>query len=243
LVLSERRITANHKTSNSQSIMKTPDSAHTVRTGLLAALLLAIGATAQSAEPTASLKDAFKDYFKVGTAISAASRPGMASDGARRKSPKDIALVKAQFNQIVPENEMKWMSVHPRPGKDGYDWTAADAFAEFGSKNNMELAGHTLVWHSQTPNWVFEGTSLPPGAKAGIQAGWRRKESRPKSSDAAAGRRYSTRRAASSSRWTVWRRWAVSAGSISMDLALPVKNCSKECGSTFTRWSVATKGR
>ena len=76
----------------------------------------------------------------------------------------DVALVKAQFNQVVAENEMKWGSLHPRPGKEGYDWTAADAFVEFGIKNNMELAGHTLVWHSQTPNWVFEGTHLPPGA-------------------------------------------------------------------------------
>ena len=60
---------------------------------------------------------------------------------------------------------MKWMSLHPRPGKDGYDFTAADAFVEFGTANKMELAGHTLVWHSQTPHWVFEGTHLPPGAK------------------------------------------------------------------------------
>ncbi len=32
----------------------------------------------------------------------------------------------------------------------------------FGLSNNMYLAGHTLVWHSQTPNWVFAGTNPPP---------------------------------------------------------------------------------
>lgn len=146
--------------------MKTPDSNHTLRTSLLAAMLLAIAPTAVSAEPTPTLKDTFKDYFKVGTAINRNITSGNA--GFRRTAEevsKDVALVKEQFNQITAENEMKWMSVHPRPGKDGYTWDAADAFAEFGAKNQMELVGHTLVWHSQTPNWVFEGTHLPPGAK------------------------------------------------------------------------------
>ena len=95
--------------------------------------------------------------------------------GGRRSEDQvkaDIALVLAQFNQVVAENEMKWMSLHPRAGKDGYDWTAADAFVEFGTKHNMELAGHTLVWHSQTPNWVFEGTFLKkiPVMAIGTQA-------------------------------------------------------------------------
>ncbi len=44
---------------------------------------------------------------------------------------------------------------------DGFDFVAADALIEFANNNNMEVAGHTLVWHSQTPNWVFEGTRQP----------------------------------------------------------------------------------
>jgi endo-1,4-beta-xylanase len=57
---------------------------------------------------------------------------------------------------------MKWERIHPREGADGYNWEAADAFVEFGVKNDMVLVGHTLVWHSQTPNWVFAGTNPPP---------------------------------------------------------------------------------
>lgn len=135
-------------------------------------MLLAVASIAKSAESVATLKDAFKDHFRVGTAINRSIATGNA--GFRRTSEevnKDIALVKEQFNQVVPENEMKWMSLHPRPGKYGYDWTAADAFVEFGIKNNMELAGHTLVWHSQIPNWVFEGTHLPPGSSHESQTG------------------------------------------------------------------------
>ena len=76
---------------------------------------------------------------------------------------KDIALVKEQFNQISPENDLKWALIHPREGADGYDFGPADAYVNFGLSNHMYIVGHTLVWHGQTPSWVFRGTNLPPG--------------------------------------------------------------------------------
>jgi endo-1,4-beta-xylanase len=80
------------------------------------------------------------------------------------QTAKDIAFIKEHFNQIAPENDLKWQLVHPRAGADGYDFAPADAFVNFGLSNNMHVIGHTLVWHSQTPNWVFAGTNQPPGA-------------------------------------------------------------------------------
>ena len=129
----------------------------------LAALALAIAATASAAEPSITLKEAFKEHFPVGTAVNRSMVTGGA--GFRRSAEqiaKDITLVKEQFNQITAENDMKWQLIHPREGKDGYDFGPADAFVNFGLSNKMYLVGHTLVWHSQTPNWVFSGTNPPP---------------------------------------------------------------------------------
>jgi endo-1,4-beta-xylanase len=143
--------------------MITHNSIHNACAGMLTTvLLLALPTTARSAD-TPTLKDAYSDHFLIGTAINRSIATGTAS---RRRTQeqldKDIALVKAQFNQIVAENDMKWMHIHPREGADGYDFGPADAFVNFGSSHNMELAGHTLVWHAQTPNWVFSGTNPPP---------------------------------------------------------------------------------
>lgn len=110
-----------------------------------------------------TLKEAFQKSFLVGTAINRNMATGTA-DGRRSQDlvDKDIAVVKTQFNQITAENDMKWQLIHPQEGPGGYDFAPADAFVEFGERNNMYLVGHTLVWHSQTPNWVFAGSIPPP---------------------------------------------------------------------------------
>jgi len=132
---------------------------------LITALLLAFGATARSAETT-TLKDAYKGAFYVGVAINrtiATDKAVQANNVNRNQDQveKDIALVKEQFNQISPENDLKWALVQPREGADGYDFAPADAYVDFGVKNHMFIVGHTLVWHNQTPNWVFAGTNTP----------------------------------------------------------------------------------
>ena len=66
-----------------------------------------------------------------------------------------LAIATAQFNSITPENLLKWAPVHPDPGR--FDFAAADRFVARGQRHGMFIVGHTLVWHQQTPAWVFAG--------------------------------------------------------------------------------------
>lgn len=146
--------------------MKTPSTKLDRGIPWFAAIFLSISSAALAADqPT--LKEAFRDHFMIGVAI---NRPiAMGNDAradnvnrTREQVQQDTATVLAQFNQIAPENDLKWQLIHPRPGPDGYDFGPADAFVEFGMKHNLYIIGHTLVWHGQTPNWVFQGTNPPP---------------------------------------------------------------------------------
>ena len=136
------------------------------RTSLLTLALVAIGIEACPAEKPVTLKDTYQDHFLVGAAVNRNIVTGAAGRRSAEQLEKDIALVKEQFNQIAPENDLKWQLVHPREGADGYSFEGADAYVNFGVSNHLQVAGHTLVWHSQTPNWVFQGTNPPPVAAA-----------------------------------------------------------------------------
>src|ERR1700712_604889 len=117
-------------------------------------MLMAASAQAQQ---TPALKDVFKDAFRVGTAL--APRQFDEIDA------QSVSLIKAQFNTITPENVLKWEAVHPQPGV--FNFTPSDHYVAFGERNGMFVVGHTLVWHSQVPKWVFEdspGKPLPRDA-------------------------------------------------------------------------------
>jgi endo-1,4-beta-xylanase len=92
------------------------------------------------------LKDAFRDDFYIGAALSA--------DQISGREPNVMALVKKHFNSITPENILKWEEVHPEP--DRYNFEVPDQYVAFGQEHDMHIIGHTLVWHYQTPSWVFQ---------------------------------------------------------------------------------------
>ncbi len=121
----------------------------------MAALTLILGgAAAVEAQSSIPLKDAFKDDFPIGVAVNQRQFTGQDTNGD--------ALIVAQFNAISPENVLKWESVHPRPGTNGYNFTGADAYVAFGEQHHMLIVGHTLAWHNQTPPWVFRDDSGRP---------------------------------------------------------------------------------
>ncbi len=141
--------------------MKLPKTKVALGLAPLPLLLLAFSLTARAAEEPA-LGGTFRDHFQVGAALNRSHATGSGGRRSAEQVAQEVALVKRHFNQITGENDMKWQLIHPREGKDGYDFAGADAFVDFGLSNRMEVVGHTLVWHSQTPNWVFAGTNPPP---------------------------------------------------------------------------------
>ena len=86
---------------------------------------------------------------------------GVAIDSRETTGPA-AQLTNLHFDQLTPENHMKpeaWYDadrnfrVHPE----------TVAMMDFAAANDLNVYGHVLVWHSQTPDWFFQrddGTDL-----------------------------------------------------------------------------------
>jgi GH35 family endo-1,4-beta-xylanase len=96
-----------------------------------------------------SLKEACRGVFLIGTAFDFRTPTEF--------TPAEISFIKAQFNAITPENSMKPGPVHPQ--EQSWNWTPPDTLVQFGQENDIRTFGHTLVWHSQTNPWFFEGAT------------------------------------------------------------------------------------
>ena len=129
------------------------------------AVVLALAAVGLSGAPvTARQIPMLKDLMPSGTVIGVAINQRQ-SDGA---DTEGVALITAQFNQISPENLLKFQPVHP--AADRYVFDAQDRYVQFGLDRHMQVVGHNLVWHSQTPAWVFQGANGQPADRETLLA-------------------------------------------------------------------------
>jgi endo-1,4-beta-xylanase len=97
----------------------------------------------------------FAPQFRIGAALNEDQFRGIDARGAE--------IARRHFNSATPENVMKWEVIHPEPGR--YDFSLADRFVQFAEENEMFIVGHTLVWHSQTPAWVFQDAQGGPATR------------------------------------------------------------------------------
>lgn len=120
----------------------------TMKNTMLCILLIALTSSPSFAQKkTKGLKDYYKKYFPIGVAVN----PRMMDN------PAESALILAQFSSMTPENAMKMGPIHPEENR--YNWEPADKIVDFAVKNGIKMRGHTLCWHSQTPNWLFKDAS------------------------------------------------------------------------------------
>lgn len=124
---------------------------------------LAEAPTVPIQEDIASLKDVYSGYFKIGTAI-------MASNLA---SPSFMNLVEKHFNESITfGNELKPDYILDQAASQAkgdnvnpqVNFAQADALLKYCAENKIPVRGHTLVWHSQTPDWFFKEGFSDDGA-------------------------------------------------------------------------------
>lgn len=101
---------------------------------------------------------AYKKHQKFLEFIDSHPKPEGMSDFPRPEFPKgpfkDSEIVAQHFNLVVAENNTKMCNMYPAPNE--YDFSSADKFIEFAKKNGQDIRWHTLVWHNQSPKWIFE---------------------------------------------------------------------------------------
>lgn len=94
------------------------------------------------------LREAYQEHFLIGAAVNPLTL----------ETQRD--LLAYHFNSVTAENEMKFERLQPAEGE--YTFEQADQMVAFAQTNGMEIRGHTLVWHNQTPRWMFEGRDGTP---------------------------------------------------------------------------------
>jgi endo-1,4-beta-xylanase len=88
---------------------------------------------------------------------------GVAVEPRYLDDKKYVKQLLGTFNAITPENSGKWERIHPN--RNRYDFAGMDRIVDFSVENNLDVRGHTLVWHNQNPGWFTGGRWVKEEAK------------------------------------------------------------------------------
>ena len=69
-------------------------------------------------------------------------------------------LLTRHFNSVTPGNALKWDATEP--SENTFSYAQADPLVAYAKAHDLAVRGHTLVWHNQTPAWVFTGADGQP---------------------------------------------------------------------------------
>ncbi|MFA3841372.1 endo-1,4-beta-xylanase [Streptomyces aureus] len=81
---------------------------------------------------------------------------GSAVDNPELDDTAYADLLGSEFGATTPGNGMKWYATEPRRGV--FDFTAGDEIVAYAKAHHLKVRGHTLLWHSQLPSWLTDGT-------------------------------------------------------------------------------------
>ncbi|WP_298547095.1 endo-1,4-beta-xylanase [uncultured Aquimarina sp.] len=101
-----------------------------------------------------TLKSATENNFFVGVAVSE----------ARTNISSYDEVYTREFSSITAENDMKMAAIFTGIDNTGaiiYDWSKVDALVDYAEANNLNVHGHTLIWHRSLPQALenFSGTN------------------------------------------------------------------------------------
>ncbi|MFJ6387755.1 endo-1,4-beta-xylanase [Streptomyces sp. NPDC091972] len=132
--------------------------------GVLAAALVVtgLGAPAQAHGKQATLADLAQRHGRYF---------GSATDNPELVDEPYKKILGSEFDQITPGNGMKWYATEPEPGV--FDFSQGDEIVQLARAHHQKVRGHTLVWHSQLPDWItsraWTAEELRPVLKRHIQ--------------------------------------------------------------------------
>lgn len=145
------------------SLTEAPPRARRNRLSLSGAACAAALAFAACAAPSSAgqeafprLHEVFRDDFLIGVSLEHSELPD--GDG-----PAAHGKLLTHFNALTPENDMKWQRLQPTEGEFRFD--ASDALLAYADKHGMRFTAHTLVWHRQTPDWIFSDSEGEPASR------------------------------------------------------------------------------